>query len=139
MRRLFDLGVKMRVLVIGGTGFIGLHVTRELIRRDHRVTVFHRGRTAVPPGAREILGDRQRLTESADNLRALAPDVVIDVVLSSGRQARELMTVFRGQALNWDGVKLMPDDRLPAHLRAPGNSPPVSRRTSLTTPPKTRH
>ena len=52
----------------------------------------------MPPGAREIVGDRQRLTESADNLRALAPDVVIDVVLSSGRQARELMTVFGGHA-----------------------------------------
>ena len=88
----------MRVLVIGGTGFIGRHITRELIRRGHHVTVFHRGRTAVPPGAHELAGDRRRLTESADNLRALAPDVVVDVVLSSGRQARELMDVFRGHA-----------------------------------------
>jgi nucleoside-diphosphate-sugar epimerase len=86
----------MRVLVIGGTGFIGPHITRELIRHDHHVTVFHRGRTAVPPDAREIIGDRQRLAESAEHLRALAPDIVVDVVLSSGRQARELMTVFRG-------------------------------------------
>ena len=93
-----DLGVKMRVLVIGGTGFIGSHVTRELIRRDHHVTVLHRGRTAVPPGAREIVGDRRRLTESTETLRALAPDVIVDVVLSSGRQARELMDVFRGYA-----------------------------------------
>ncbi len=91
-------GESMRVLVIGGTGFIGLHVTGELIRRDHQVTVFHRGRTAVPPGTREIVGDRQRLTESADDLRAFAPDVVVDAVLSSGRQARELMNVFRGHA-----------------------------------------
>ena len=88
----------MRVLVIGGTGFIGPHLTRELIRREHHVTVFHRGRTAVPPGAREIVGDRQRLAESADNLRSLAPDVVVDVVLSSGKQACELMNVFRGHA-----------------------------------------
>ena len=88
----------MRVLVIGGTGFIGSHVTRELIRHDHHVTVFHRGRTAVPPGAREVVGDRRQLTESADTLRALAPDIVVDVVLSSGKQARELMTVFRGFA-----------------------------------------
>lgn len=88
----------MRALVIGGTGFIGPHIVSELIRRDHHVTVFHRGRTAVPPGARGIVGDRRRLTESADSLRALAPDVVIDVVLSSRRQARELMNVFRGHA-----------------------------------------
>ncbi len=76
------LDLSMRVLVIGGTGFIGPHITRELIRRDHDVTVFHRGRTSMAPGALEILGDRQRLSESTDNLRALAPDVVVDVVLS---------------------------------------------------------
>jgi nucleoside-diphosphate-sugar epimerase len=94
----FRLDLSMRVLVIGGTGFIGPHITRELIRRDHQVTVFHRRRTEVPPGVREIVGDRQRLAESADNVRSLAPDVVVDVVLSSGRQARELMNVFRGHA-----------------------------------------
>jgi nucleoside-diphosphate-sugar epimerase len=88
----------MRVLVIGGTGFIGAHITRELIGRDHDVTVFHRGRTAAPPGAHEMIGYRQRLIESAHKLRALAPDVVVDVVLSSGQQARELINVFRGHA-----------------------------------------
>ena len=88
----------MRVLVIGGTGFIGLHIAGELIRRGHDVTIFHRGRTAVPPGAREILGDRRRLSESAHKVRALSPDVVVDMVLSSGRQAREVMNVLRGHA-----------------------------------------
>jgi nucleoside-diphosphate-sugar epimerase len=88
----------MRVLVIGGTGFIGPHIVRELIRLSHDVTVFHRGRTHADAAAREIIGDRQRLSDSARELRALEPDVVIDVVLSSGRQARELMTVFRGAA-----------------------------------------
>src|ERR671918_673083 len=88
----------MRVLVIGGTGFIGAPLTRELVRVDHHVTVFHRGRTAAPTGVAEIVGDRQRLTEAAHALRVLAPDVVVDVVLSSGKQARELMAVFRGHA-----------------------------------------
>lgn len=88
----------MHILVIGGTGFIGPHVTGELIRRGHDVTVLHRGRTAPLPGARVMLGDRRRLTETADPLRALAPDVVVDVILSSGSQARELMRVFRGYA-----------------------------------------
>jgi nucleoside-diphosphate-sugar epimerase len=88
----------MHVLVIGGTGFIGPHITGELMRAGHEVTVFHRGHRAVPAGAREITGDRRRLAESAQRLRALAPDVVIDVVLSSGTQARELMNVFRGHA-----------------------------------------
>ena len=88
----------MHVLVIGGTGFIGPHIVGELIHRGHQVSVLHRGRGVVPPGARELLGDRRRLTESARMLRGLAPDVVVDVVLSSGRQARDLMDVFRGHA-----------------------------------------
>jgi nucleoside-diphosphate-sugar epimerase len=91
----------MRLLLIGGSGFIGPHVAAALVRGDHLVTVFHRGRThgsarTLPPGTHTITGDRRRLSESATALRALAPDAVIDLVLSSGRQARELMTVVRG-------------------------------------------
>jgi nucleoside-diphosphate-sugar epimerase len=88
----------MHVLVIGGTGFIGRHVTSGLILRGHQVTVFHRGRTGPPPGADEITGDRRRLGDSADALRALEPDVVIDLVLSSGRQALQLVEAFLGHA-----------------------------------------
>jgi nucleoside-diphosphate-sugar epimerase len=93
----------MRVLLIGGSGFIGPHVVAVLARDGHDVTVFHRRTThgsasAFTPAPREILGDRRRLKEYAPALRALAPDVVIDLILSSGRQACELMNVFRGAA-----------------------------------------
>ena len=88
----------MRILVVGGTGFIGSRVTRELIRRGHELTVFHRGRTKSPPGAEEVVGDRRRLGDHTDALRSQRPDVVVDVVLSSGRSARELAEVFLGHA-----------------------------------------
>jgi nucleoside-diphosphate-sugar epimerase len=88
----------MRVLVIGGTGFIGPHIVRTLVRLGHEVRVFHRGRTRVDPGVEEIIGDRRRLSESAGVLRSFAPDVVVDVVLSSAGQARELLDVFHGHA-----------------------------------------
>jgi nucleoside-diphosphate-sugar epimerase len=86
----------MRVLLIGGGGFIGAEVVRELQRFGHEVTVFHRGKTALAPDVREILGDRRRLSDSAADLHALAPDVVIDLILSSGTRAHELMTLFGG-------------------------------------------
>jgi 2'-hydroxyisoflavone reductase len=35
----------MRILVIGGTRFIGRHVVEQALERGHDVTVFHRGRT----------------------------------------------------------------------------------------------
>jgi nucleoside-diphosphate-sugar epimerase len=88
----------MRILLIGGNGFIGRFVATGLMRQGHAVTVFHRGATAVPAGVEELRGDRNQLTSSAEELKRLAPDVVIDLVLSSGLQAEELLNIFRGAA-----------------------------------------
>lgn len=88
----------MLALLIGGSGFIGRCVSSELHRLGHEVVVFHRGRTPAGTDLREIIGDRRRLLDSATELRALAPDVVIDLVLNSGAQARAMLTVFSGVA-----------------------------------------
>lgn len=40
--RVLPGGVMMRVFVIGGTGFIGYHAVRELLRRGHAVTILSR-------------------------------------------------------------------------------------------------
>ncbi len=86
----------MRLLLIGGNGFIGRFVATALQRQGHTVAVFHRGTTAAPDGVDEIRGDHNQLRASAQELQRFAPDVVIDLVLSSGLQAEELMNVFRG-------------------------------------------
>ncbi|HET8648025.1 MAG TPA: NAD-dependent epimerase/dehydratase family protein [Vicinamibacteria bacterium] len=90
----------MRVLVIGGTGFIGLPLVHRLAQAGHQVAVFHRGRSAalLPAGVRLLHGDRNTLPAHAAELRALRPEVVVDLVLGSERQARALMEVFRGAA-----------------------------------------
>jgi 2'-hydroxyisoflavone reductase len=50
----------MRLLVLGGTIFLGRHVTAEALARGHEVTVFHRGRNGADlfPEAEHALGDR---------------------------------------------------------------------------------
>jgi nucleoside-diphosphate-sugar epimerase len=90
----------MRILVIGGSGFIGRYLVPELIARGHTVGVVVRPRSSasLPAAAERIRADRQRLGESAEELRAFHPDVVVDLILSSGRQGEELMRVFRGHA-----------------------------------------
>jgi nucleoside-diphosphate-sugar epimerase len=86
----------MRILLIGGNGFIGRFVAAALKRQGHTLAVFHRGTTSAPDDVENILGDRNQLNASAHELRRFGPDVVIDFVISSGPQAEELMAVFRG-------------------------------------------
>ncbi|MGA9507471.1 MAG: NAD-dependent epimerase/dehydratase family protein [Candidatus Sulfotelmatobacter sp.] len=86
----------MRILLVGGNGFIGRFVAVQLIQRRHTVMVFHRGTKPTLPGAEDLCGDRNQLTASAPELKRFAPDVVIDLTLSSARQAEDLMNIFRG-------------------------------------------
>ena len=86
----------MRLLLIGGNGFIGRFVAAKLLNQGHDIAIFHRGTAAVAPGANEIIGDRNDLHASAAALKRFRPDLVVDFVLSSGAQAEELMNVFRG-------------------------------------------
>jgi 2'-hydroxyisoflavone reductase len=50
----------MRLLILGGTGFIGPHQVRYALERGHHVTVFNRGKQHVqwPGPVEELLGDR---------------------------------------------------------------------------------
>ena len=86
----------MRVLLIGGSGFIGPHVATALEREGHEVVVFHR--KSAGSSRREMLGDRNRLADHAAALRDARLDVVVDLILSSCRQARALMDTCRGAA-----------------------------------------
>ncbi|HWS16767.1 MAG TPA: NAD-dependent epimerase/dehydratase family protein, partial [Candidatus Elarobacter sp.] len=88
----------MKILLIGGSGFIGAFTAAALLKSEHHVTVFHRGTTKLPAGADEILGNRQFLQDHQPEFRRQRFDVVVDFVLSSGRQAQQLMDTFRGIA-----------------------------------------
>ena len=65
------------LLILGGTGFIGPHLTQEAQRRGWRVTHFNRGKTAADgvAGVETLLGDRKG---QLDALRGRSWDAVVD-------------------------------------------------------------
>jgi len=66
----------MRLLVIGGTVFLGRHVVEAALARGHEVTVFHRGlHGAAPAGAETLIGDR---TRDVSALAGRGWDAVVD-------------------------------------------------------------
>jgi nucleoside-diphosphate-sugar epimerase len=88
---------RVRVLVLGGTGFIGPDVVRELVARGHQVTIFHRGTTEPElGGARHLHGDRERLDQARDAFAAFAPEVALDMRPLVEADAVSVMRVLRG-------------------------------------------
>lgn len=82
----------MRIAVLGGTGFIGHHVTRWLVKAGEDVTTIHRGHTpARVPGARSLTADRQRPSALASALTAAAPNVLIDMTAYTGEDMERLL------------------------------------------------
>jgi len=88
----------MRLLVIGGTRFIGLSAVRHLVADGHDVTVFNRGETEVdlPDGVDRVTGDLWDLPNHRSDLTALNPDVVVHMMLLTGDQARDTVDVLTG-------------------------------------------
>jgi len=77
-RALFAMRAPKRILILGGTGFVGPHQVRHALERGHQVTIFNRGRTA--PGmfgkdVEELAGDR---ASDLSALRGRRWDAVID-------------------------------------------------------------
>lgn len=70
----------MRVLILGGTLFIGRRIALELLARGDDVMVVHRGQTepAELAGCAHVHAARSALAEVAGRLRTWRPDAVID-------------------------------------------------------------
>jgi len=72
----------MKVLIIGGTRFLGYHLTRALLRENFEVTLFNRGKTRddFGPEIERIHGDRKDYKHFFDIFRGKKFDVVIDLI-----------------------------------------------------------
>ncbi|MEH2254367.1 NAD-dependent epimerase/dehydratase family protein [Nostoc sp.] len=75
----------MRILVMGGTRFIGVYLTQLLVEQGHEVVLFNRGNRPAPSlqGVGQIIGDRTDATQLKAKLSPEKFDVIFD---NNGRE-----------------------------------------------------
>lgn len=88
----------MRVLVMGGTRFIGVYLTKLLVAQGHEVVLFNRGNKPAPvAGIRQIVGDRTDPLQLKTSLSGESFDAVFD---NNGRELSDtqpLAEIFKGR------------------------------------------
>ena len=84
-----------RILILGGTGFIGPHTVRYALERGHEVSIFTRGRsgTELPPGVEHLIGDRNDDHTALENRTW---DVVLDNNAQDYRWVQKSTEVLQG-------------------------------------------
>ena len=92
----------MRVLVVGGTEFISLHLVRALLRDRHEVVVLNRGRHPgrVPAGVKTIVADRKDHAALGRVLAGERFDGLVDISYAptTGDDVRALLAALDGRA-----------------------------------------
>jgi nucleoside-diphosphate-sugar epimerase len=87
----------MRLLVLGGTHFLGRHVATAALERGHDVATFTRGVSGAPPeGARALHGDRDDPDALPKALGGWTPELVVDTSCQTRAAARNAAAVLSG-------------------------------------------
>ncbi|NMF57036.1 NAD-dependent epimerase/dehydratase family protein [Pseudanabaena yagii] len=86
----------MKILVMGGTRFIGVSLVKLLVDQGHQVTLFNRGKKPSPvAGLRTIIGDRTDPQQLRDKLSGESFEAIFD---NNGRElsdTKPLVEIFR--------------------------------------------
>ncbi len=87
----------LRILILGGTGFIGPYQVRYAVARGHQVTVFNRGQRQadLPDGVEHLTGDRDK--GDLASLKGREWDVCIDNPTSLPSWVRDAGKVLKGK------------------------------------------
>lgn len=108
----------MRILIMGGTRFIGVYLTQLLVEQGHEVVLFNRGNRPAPvQGVLQIKGDRTDETQMKEKLSPEHFDAIFD---NNGRELSDtqpLAEMFKDRVQHFvymssAGVYL-PSDALP--------------------------
>lgn len=92
----------MRILIMGGTRFIGISLTKILVNRGHEVVLFNRGNKPAPvEKIVQIHGDRKNADELKDKLKNEQFDAIFD---NNGRElsdTKPLVELFKDTVQNF--------------------------------------
>src|SRR3954451_22192525 len=102
----------MRILIIGGTSFVGRHMAQTALDHGHDVTLFNRGRTNpdVLPQAERLTGDRNSDLSALDGRTW---DATVDVCAYVPRQVRTLLDALGGRGGHYvfvSTISVFPED-----------------------------
>jgi 2'-hydroxyisoflavone reductase len=89
-------GKPLRILILGGTGFIGPYQVRYALSRGHKVTTFNRGKThpgELPGEVEQLIGDRNGQLDALKNRQW---DVVIDNPTTLPAWVRDAAQILKG-------------------------------------------
>ncbi|WP_371675556.1 NAD-dependent epimerase/dehydratase family protein [Streptomyces sp. NBC_01276] len=86
----------MKLLMLGGTEFVGRAITEDALERGWEVTVFHRGHHAPPPGTSAVHGDRT-LPGGLDSLAEGEWDLVVDTWGGAPTAVRDSARLLAGR------------------------------------------
>ena len=87
----------MRLLVLGGTHFLGRHVVDAALDRGHDVATFTRGVSGAPPeGVRALHGDRDDPDALPRAVADWAPELVVDTSCQTRAAARNAAAALSG-------------------------------------------
>ena len=108
----------MRILIMGGTRFIGVYLTKILVEQGHEVVLFNRGNKPAPvEGVQQITGDRKDAAQLKEKLSGETFDAVFD---NNGRELSDtqpLVELFKDQVKHFIYVSsagvYLPTDQLP--------------------------
>jgi 2'-hydroxyisoflavone reductase len=86
----------LRILILGGTGFIGPNEVRYALSRGHKVTTFNRGKShpnELPDEVEQLIGDRNGKLDALKNRRW---DLVIDDPTTLPAWVRDAAQILKG-------------------------------------------
>lgn len=116
----------MRVMLLGGTRFIGRAVVRSLVKLGHQVWAYHRGSSNDPvaDGLVHVYGERTDLPRHRDSLAKLQLDAIIDMRPITEAESAAVLEALSGLAPRFVAVSSIDVYRAYDRMRGADPGPP---------------